>query len=110
MGDTVKYSEVQWQLGYEYSNPPMPHFIGNSDTVDLNRWDQEMEDHETETECMVIVLDKELIDPIKKLLQSKIEQMRHVYMCDEVEVFTYEVRHEPPEEHQKDGAASPWVR
>ena len=50
MSDTVKYNEVQWQLGYEYSNPPMPHFIGNSDTVDLARWDQEMEDHETETE------------------------------------------------------------
>ena len=51
MSDTVKYNHVQWQLGYEYSNPPMPHFIGNSDTVDLDRWDQEMEDHETETEC-----------------------------------------------------------
>lgn len=102
MSKATKYDEVQWQIGYEYSNPPMPHFIGNSDTVDLDRWDDEMEDHEPDTECMAIVFDESLVEPIKKLLHSKADQMRHVYMCDNVDVFAYEVRVEPPEEHRKD--------
>ena len=102
MSKAVKYDEVQWHIGYEYSNPPMPHFIGNSDTVDLDRWDDEMEDHEPDQEAMVIVFDEALVEPIETLLQSKVDKMRDEYMCDRVNVFTYEVRREPPEEHRKD--------
>lgn len=102
MSKAVKYDEVQWQIGYEYSNPPMPHFIGNSDTVDLDRWDDEMEDHEPDQEVMAIVFDEALVESIENLLRGKVDQMRDVYMCDEVDVFTYEVRQEPPEEHRKD--------
>lgn len=101
MSKAVKYNEVQWHIGYEYSNPPMPHFIGNSDTVDLLRWDEEMEEHEPDTECMAIVFDEAFVEPIEALLQSKVDEMRHVYECDRVNVFAYEVRRELPEEQGK---------
>lgn len=102
MSKAVKYDEVQWHIGYEYSNPPMPHFIGNSDTVDLDRWDDEMEDHEPDQEVMAIVFDEALVEAVEALLQGRVDEMRDEYMCDSVNVFTYEVRREPPEEHRKD--------